>query len=174
MRQRLAHQQFQRRVVVDVAAAITPQWPWSVYSHMHTSVITAQPGHPLLDLANRALHLAVIVPRLAADGVLMVGNAEQDDRRHARGRMVSRAALTTLSTDSCATPGIDVDRLASRRVRGRRRDGWIKSSGESRVSRTMRRIVSVRRSRRGRLIGNAIVCPSRPEEFTSRGTRVHS
>ena len=32
----------------------------------------------------------------------------------------------------------------------------MKSSGDSRVSRTIRRIVSVRRSRRGRLIGNAI------------------
>src|SRR6185437_16619636 len=77
---------------------------------------------------------------------------------------VSRAARTTWSTDICATPGIElIGRLTSRP--GQTKKGWIRSSGARRVSRIIRRSVSVRRSRRGRLIGNAIgiLTPSRAE-----------
>ena len=70
--------------------SIAPQWPWSVYSHMQTSVITASPGHVLFDLANRALHLAIVVPRLAALRVLAFRNSKQDDRGNACGPRLAR------------------------------------------------------------------------------------
>ena len=77
---------------------------------------------------------------------------------------VSRAARTTWSTDICATPGIEPIGVFTSRP-GQTKYGWMKSSGASRVSRIIRRSVSVRRSRRGRFIGNAIgmLTPSRAE-----------
>ena len=48
VRDGLAREQLQRRVVVDVTVTspsrITPQWPWSVYSHRQTSVMTTRLG----------------------------------------------------------------------------------------------------------------------------------
>src|ERR1700691_459965 len=69
---------------------------------------------------------------------------------------VSRASATTLSTDICATPGIDATAFFTPRP-AHTNIGRIRSSAESRVSRTMRRIVSVRRRRRGRLIGKGMM-----------------
>ena len=69
---------------------------------------------------------------------------------------VSRASATMLSTDICATPGIDSTAFFTPRP-GHTNIGRMRSSGDRRVSRIMRRIVSVRRRRRGRLIGKGIV-----------------
>ena len=49
-------------------------------------------GHVLLDFANRALHLALVVPRLAAVGVLALRDAEQDGRRDAGRVRLARGA----------------------------------------------------------------------------------
>ena len=47
-------------VVVHLAARrITPQWPWLVYSHRQTSVITSRSGSRVLDGADGLLHDAV-------------------------------------------------------------------------------------------------------------------
>ena len=123
-----------------------------------------EPGHVLLDFANRALHLALVVPRLAAAGVLALRDAEQDHRRNA-GRVRSRAPRAPRCRPTSAR--LPASRRSGVRTSrpGQTKYGWIRSSGESRVSRIIRRSVSVRRSRRGRLIGNAIgiLTPSRAE-----------
>ena len=151
--------------------ATTPQWPWSVYSHMQTSVITARPGHVLLDFANRALHLALVVPRLAAVRVLALRDAEQDDRRDAGRVRLARGAHAPGRPTSARRPASNRSDVLTSRP-GQTKNGWIRSSGARRVSRIIRRSVSVRRSRRGRLIGNAIgiLTPSKAE-LDSSGTR---
>ena len=62
---------------------------------------------------------------------------------------VSRHFSTRRSTDSCATPGIEATGFSTP-LPGTTNSGRIRLSTLSRVSRTMRRSVSVRRSRRGR------------------------
>ena len=47
-----------------------PQWPWEVYSHRQTSVITASSGNCGPDLGNSPLHRLVGVPRGRTDIVL--------------------------------------------------------------------------------------------------------
>src|SRR6266850_8469266 len=66
-----------------------------------------------------------------------------------------RASSTRLSTESCATPGIDAIGLRTPLPETANK-GSMKSPGESRVSRTRPRSVSVRRSRRGRWTGKVI------------------
>ena len=61
----------------------TPQCPWSVYSHRHTSVISVRSGSPARSARSAALHDPVIGIGARADVVLRLGNPEQDDRVHA-------------------------------------------------------------------------------------------
>ena len=58
-----------------------------------------QLGHRLLDRADRPLHDALVVPRLAADRVLLLGHAEQDHRRDAELRDLFGLARPASSTE---------------------------------------------------------------------------
>ena len=49
-------------------------------------------GNVLLDFTDRALHLALVVPGLAAVGILALGDAEQDYRRDAGRVRLARGA----------------------------------------------------------------------------------
>ena len=49
-------------------------------------------GHVLLDFANRALHLALVVPGLGAVRILALRDPEQDDRRYAGRVRLARGA----------------------------------------------------------------------------------
>src|SRR6202046_3509379 len=135
--------------------ASAPQWPWSVYSHMQTSVITAIPGtRSLISRIARctspsSFHASLPLASLRSG----IPNRMTAGTPAAH---VSRASATMLSTDICATPGIDLIAFFTPRP-GHTNIGRIRSSANKRVSRIMRRIVSVRRSRRGRLIGKGIV-----------------
>ena len=77
----------------------TPQWPWSVYSQRHTSVITSSSGSAPLERADGRLHDALLVPCPRALGVLVGGHPEQ---HHAgdpeRGRLVGPPRARRRST----------------------------------------------------------------------------
>ena len=62
--------------------AVTPQWPWSVYSHMHTSVITTRSGSSRLSARTASLYRAGLIPGARAGRVLVLGNAEQQHASH--------------------------------------------------------------------------------------------
>ena len=47
---------------LSVASRSTPQWPWSVYSHRHTSVITSSSRQRRLIARDGELHDALLVP----------------------------------------------------------------------------------------------------------------
>ena len=90
MRQRLAHQQIQRGVVVDVVIPDHAAMPMvGVLAHANVGDHD-QAGHALLDLANCALHLAVVIPRFGSGRVLVRRDAKQNDRRHAGGEGFAR------------------------------------------------------------------------------------
>src|SRR3989442_1608250 len=67
-----------------------------------------------------------------------------------------RASSTRLSTESCATPGMEAMGLRTPRP-DTANSGSMKSLGDSSVSRTSWRSVSVRRRRRGRSAGKALL-----------------
>ena len=112
-----------------------------------------QLGHGLLDGADRPLDDALGVPGLAADLVLLLGQPEQQHRGDAQlGDLLGLARPARRPTGGTAR--------AARRSRlrtplpGTTNSGYMKLSGDSVVSRTMRRRASVRRRRRGRVSGN--------------------
>ena len=65
--------------------ARTPQWPCDVYSHRHTSVTTSSPGTSRLRARTAACTGASGSAGRRADGVLVVGQPEQQHSRHAVG-----------------------------------------------------------------------------------------
>ena len=116
----------------------TPQWPWSVYSHRQTSVITTRSGTALLIAAHGALHDAVVAVGLRAGGVLLLRNAEQDHRRDAE--IAHRAALLHRRDRPTAAPRRASSRPGSTTPEpGTTNSGRMSWSTLSRVSRTMRR-----------------------------------
>ena len=64
------------------SCSITPQWPWSVYSQKQMSGITTRSRRRALRPPHHARHQAVVVPGVAADGILVVRDAEQHQRLH--------------------------------------------------------------------------------------------
>ena len=134
---------------------IAPQWPWSVYSHMQTSVITASAGTcSLISPIARCTE-----PESLQASLPIASLCSGRPNRMTAGTpaaAISRASRVAMSGDSCATPGIDLIGLLTPRP-GHTNRGWIRLSGLSRVSRTIRRSTSVRRNLRGRFNGKAIV-----------------
>ena len=125
-----------------------PQWPCDVYSHRQTSVITTRSG------------TCRFISR-TADCTGASGSAASEPTASLRSGRPNRstpgtpsafaaaASLTASSTDNWKTPGIDE---TSRRMPlpSQTKSGRTKQSGLRCVSRTRRRIASVRRRRRGR------------------------
>ena len=135
-----AREQLERRVVVDRGrrSRRTPQWPWLVYSHRHTSVITSRSGCASLIARDRELHDALVVPRAGALLVLVGRDAEQHHGRDARARRPRRPRRPRARCESRSTPGIAA--IGSRRSRPCvTNSGRIRSPASSRVSRTRSR-----------------------------------
>ena len=114
--------QLERGVVVDLARrrSSTPQWPWSVYSSRqqvgdeHEVV-----AHLVAQVAERELHDAVGVPRLAARRRPC---APARRRGSTAGMPRSASSRTSLRSDSrvcCTTPGSERSAAARRCPRGR-------------------------------------------------------
>ena len=61
-----------------------PQWPWSVYSHRQTSVITTRSGTAVLMARIACWTMPSVVEALAADRVLVGRDAEEDHPRDAQ------------------------------------------------------------------------------------------
>ena len=83
-----------------------PQWPCSMYSHRHTSVMTSSCGQFLLQQAHGLLDDAVGGIGARSFGVFAVGNAEQQHGRHARLRCARAASRSSSSGESWNTPGM--------------------------------------------------------------------
>ena len=64
----------------------TPQWPCEVYSQRQTSVSSTSSGKRGRSSRKRALHDPVLVPGAAALVVLLLRDAEQDQRLRRRAR----------------------------------------------------------------------------------------
>ncbi len=79
-----------------------------------------------------------------------------------------RASSTRLSTESCATPGIEAMGLRTP-FPETANSGSMKSPGRSRVSRTRPRSVSVLRRRRGRSAGKAMMPHRNPRALPLQG-----
>ena len=129
--------------------ASTPQWPWTVYSHMQTSVITTSCGSSRLSARTACCTGPSSSHALGALGVLVLGDAEQQHAADAlppRPRVASRSSS---STDVCDTPGIDETGVRTP-CPARTNSGSTSCDGASTVSRTRVRSASVRRRRRGR------------------------
>ena len=131
----------------------TPQWPCDVYSHRQTSVSSSSSGKRGAQLAQRALHDAVVVPRARALVVLLLGDAEEDHRLHAERARAPRPRARRRRREKRPTCRQQLVPLPSR---ARRRAACTKWSRSSRVSRTS---VAKRRrcgaARRSRVTGNA-------------------
>ncbi len=152
----------------------TPQCPCDVYSHRHTSVITMRSG---------TASFSARTPRCTTPSSAKLPEPSSSLASGMPKRMTagmpssatSRPSLTSSSTDVWATPGMDWTGLRTPSP-GTTNSGRIRSSTVTRVSRTMRRSVSVRRSRRGRYSGNvdrvsSFSCSSYPNAlvaFTAR------
>ena len=101
----------------------------------------------------RELHDALGIPRAAPVRVLVLGHAEQD---RPPGMPRSASSRTSLRSDSrvcCTTPGSEGIGCGSS-MPSRTKSGAMRSSTRSWVSATSRRSAGVRRSRRGRRVGN--------------------
>ena len=136
----------------------SPQCPWSVYSQRQTSVITARSGTP----SAIARVARWTIPSAASAPLPRPSFSSGMPKRITPGipRSATRfASATTWSTEKRSTPGIDA--IASRTpVPSTMKSGRIRSDGDSRVSRTMLRIVSLRRRRRMRVTGWAMPASS--------------
>ena len=148
------------RIVVDLRPSTTPQWPWTVYSHRHTSVMTTSSGSSRLIARTayctgasactppnrrhpyRACRRAAPPDARGLDWAAFAYRFVHRELRHARHRP-DGDALTLTASDG---------------------GGPDEHSAESRVSRTSERIPAVRRRRRGRRVRS-----SRAPRAASRG-----
>ncbi len=65
-------------------SASGPQWPWSVYSQKHRSVITSRSGAAFLAMPMACWTIPSSWKRGGPARVLVLGDAEEDDRRDAQ------------------------------------------------------------------------------------------
>ena len=131
---------------------MTPQWPCAVYSQRQTSVIEHELRVLGAERTQRALHDPVLVPGARALVVLLVGDAEEEDRLDAERERARRPRRRGRRRSNGSSPGS----CSFRTVEGPAKSGITKSSRSSRVSRTRPLRASVRRSRRRRVAGNAL------------------
>ena len=132
----------------------TPQWPWSVYSHRHTSVITSSSG------------CACLIAAVASCTTPSSSHAPEPCSSFSAGTpnsitaampsaAASRASSTAAATDRRSTPGIVA--IGSRAVPASATNiGSTRRSAVSSVSRTSPRSEADARSLRMRVCGNAI------------------
>ena len=145
--------------------SITPQCPWSVYSHMHTSVTRSISGR-----SRRSARSARCTTPSSRQAWLPVESfASGRPKRMTERTPASQARAAsspTLSTDHCRTPGMEAisTDLPSP---GMTKSGRTSCSGESLVSRTTPRRRAVVRSRRGRTAGKFPDITTPPRERNS-------
>ena len=92
--------------------SITPQWPWLVYSHRQTSVITTRFSFARANRFDGALHRAGRRPGLGAALIFVLGDAEQNDRRECPALRLRGTPRQTCPSDCWATPGIEAISIA--------------------------------------------------------------
>ena len=134
---------------------ITPQCPWSVYSHRHTSPITSSSG--TARFTARAACCTTPCSSYASEPVASFAAGKPKRMIPPRpSRCARSASLTTSSTDVWYTPG---SRATSRRTAlpWHTNSGHTSCEGTRCVSCTSRRSAAVRRSRRIRRIGNWLI-----------------
>ena len=95
----------------------TPQWPWSVYSHMQTSVITTSSRHLALERAHRLLHRALVVPRAGSRSRPCARGSRTAARRPRPRSAAAVASRSISSTEVWNTPAIDPTGCAHARAR---------------------------------------------------------
>src|SRR5208282_5192890 len=143
----------------DCGSAFTiPQCPCDMYSHRQTSPITntSRTSRLMARAAFCTMPSSAQAPVATSSFFSGSPNKMTDSTPRAR---VSRTSFTASSTERLKTPGIE--RTSFRiPVPGQMNSGYTKDSGVSRVSRTRLRRFSVRRKRRRRLAGNAIMMNS--------------
>jgi hypothetical protein len=134
-----------------LAGSSRPQWPWSVYSHMHTSVITTSPG--TCSFSARTARGMIPASSYAPDPTasFFSGTPKRITER-TPASYPACASATSSSTESWNTPGIDFTGVWTF-LPGTAKSGQTRSSGARVVSRTRLRRASVRRMRRGRSWG---------------------
>ena len=117
-------------------SASGPQWPWSVYSQKHRSVITSRSGATRLAIRIASWTMPSSRERGRAACVLVLGDAEEEDRRDAQlGRLRrrlrragrARAGTGPASTGSRAAGSCRDRRTADRS--GRRRPDAFRGPG---------------------------------------------
>src|SRR5688572_4417422 len=125
-----------------------PQCPCEVYSQRQTSVMTIRSG--TWRFISRTAHWTGASGSAASEPTASLRSGRPNSSTPGTpSAFAAAASLTASSTDSWKTPGIDG---TSRRtpLPSQTNSGSTKQSGVRCVSRTSRRIASVRRSRRGR------------------------
>ena len=114
-----------------------PQWPWLVYSQLHTSVTTSRPGTPALipRIARWTIPLSACAPEAISSFTSGMPNRITPPMP---SRFASAHSFTSSSTESWQLPGMEP---ISRRTPspGQTNSGRMNCSGESRVSRTRER-----------------------------------
>ena len=115
-----AREQLERGVVVDRCRRprSTPQWPWAVYSHRHTSVITSRSGTRLLDRARPPAARRPPRPTPPSPARPSRRGRRTASPRRRPSAAASPASATAAAIDRRSTPGIVA--IGSLRARGRR------------------------------------------------------
>ena len=154
-----AREQLERRVVVDRPSGVSrPQWPWSVYSHRQTSVMTSSSGCASLIARVASWTMPVVVPGAASPRRPCGRDAEQQDGGDAERGGLAGLARRPRRSSSRSTPGIAsigvaaVEPLRRRTAAGRGRRARASSRARGRAGR------GVARRRRRRVAGKA-TCP---------------
>ena len=143
-----------------VPSSTTPQWPWLVYSHRHTSVITSRSG----TLSFTARTACCTMPSSAQASEPRGSFSAGIPNSSTAGMPMPAASLHSLissSTERRCWPGIEP--IGSRTPRPCvTNSGYTKSSTARAVSRTILRRSAFSRNRRGRNIGCAITSTTFP------------
>ena len=136
-------------------ASSTPQWPWSVNSSRHRSDISTV-SSPSSACRRCSATLSTPSGSSAPEPIasLSLGHAEDHQPADA-GRDRPRPPPSPGSPSvCCTTPGIERDRRRGSAMPSRTNIGSTRSDGRTSISLTSRRSAAVRRSRRGREVGN--------------------
>ncbi len=149
----------------------TPQWPWSVYSHRHTSVTTSSSGTAALSART---HSCTTPSSAHAEEPCASFSAGIPNNSTAASpsRAASRAASTAAAIDRRSRPGSAAgeSRGAGPLGRSSTNNGSTNCPARSSVSRTRPRSAGDARRRRIRVWGNAIVRRGYPRGTSDRGS----
>ena len=128
-----------------------PQWPCDVYSQRHTSVITTRSGWASLSARTAICTMpsSSYAPEPASS--LSAGIPKRSTAPIPEA-WISVASATSSEIEKRSIPGIDSTGSRTSEPETTK-SGWTRCAGESSVSRTRSRSVSVRRMRRSRVAG---------------------